>query len=197
MMCDPSNRSRGYLGNGGGTYRSEANGDAGRITPSYQPYTQFYSAAISPQDRSRISGGAQDNGSLRSWGATGWEEYIGGDGEENLINPSNVDNVFGCFQYGNCYRSTDGGDTVEPFIDATTSDRRNWFTPVQFDPNDPNVMYYGGNRLNRSTDNGVTWTPISPDLTGGPGEDDYPFGTITTVAAATSDSRTVYAGTDD
>ncbi|MFL6142827.1 MAG: WD40/YVTN/BNR-like repeat-containing protein [Labedaea sp.] len=197
MMWDPRNPSRVYLGNDGGTYRSEANGDAGWIKASYEPYTQFYSAAISPQDRSRISGGAQDNGSLRSWGATGWEEYIGGDGEENLINPSNVDNVFGCFQYGNCYRSTDGGGTVEPFIDATTSDRRNWFTPLQFDPNDPNVMYYGGNRLNRSTDNGVTWTPISPDLTGGPSQDTYPFGTITTIAAARSDSRTIYVGTDD
>jgi len=197
MMWDPTQPSRVYLGNDGGAYRSDTNGDGGWVKATYEPFTQFYSAAITAQDPTRISGGAQDNGSLRSWGPTGWDEYVGGDGEENLINPADENNVFACFQYGNCYRSTDGGDTTEPFIDQTTSDRRNWFTPVQFDPNDPNVLYYGGNRLNRSTDNGVTWTPISPDLTGGPGEDAYPFGTITTVAAATSDSRTVYAGTDD
>jgi photosystem II stability/assembly factor-like uncharacterized protein len=197
MMWDPRYPSRVYLGNDGGTYRSDANGDSGWVKATYEPFTQFYSAAITSQDVTRVSGGAQDNGSLRSWGPNGFDTYVGGDGEENLINPSNVDNVFACFQYGNCFRSTDGGNTVTDFIDATTADRRNWFTPVQFDPTNPNVMYYGGNRLNRSTDNGQTWTPISPDLTGGPSQDAYPFGTITTVEAAAADPRTIYVGTDD
>jgi photosystem II stability/assembly factor-like uncharacterized protein len=197
MVWDPRYPSRVYLGNDGGIYRSDTDGDGGWVKATYQPYTQFYSGAISPQDTSRVSGGTQDNGSLRSWGPASFNEYVGGDGEENLINPTNVDNVFACYQYGNCFRSTDGGETVDFFTDATTADRRNWFTPVQFDPNDPQVMYYGGNRLNRSTDNGLTWTPISPDLTGGPGQDAYPFGTITTVAAAASDARTIYVGTDD
>jgi photosystem II stability/assembly factor-like uncharacterized protein len=197
MVWDPRYPTRVYLGNDGGTYRSDSDGDSGWVKATYEPYTQFYSAAISPQDPSRVSGGTQDNGSLRSWGPNGFDEYVGGDGEENLINPTNVDNVFACYQYGNCFRSVDGGNTTVFFGDSTTSDRRNWFTPVQFDPNDPNVMYYGGNRLNRSTDNGVTWTAISPDLTGGPGQDAYPFGTITTVAAAPSDPRTLYVGTDD
>jgi photosystem II stability/assembly factor-like uncharacterized protein len=197
MVWDPRSSGRVYLGNDGGVYRSEANGDGGWIKSQYQPFTQFYSAAISPQDVSRESGGTQDNGSLRSWGRKGWDEYVGGDGEENLINPVDVNNVFACYQYGNCFRSVDGGDRNAYFTPATTANRRNWFTPVQFDPSDPNVMYYGGNRLNRSTDNGVTWAPISPDLTGGPGQDAYPFGTITTVAAASSDPRTVWVGTDD
>lgn len=197
MVWDPRYPTRVYLGNDGGTYRSDNDGDTGWVKATYEPYTQFYSAAITPQDPTRVSGGTQDNGSLRSWGPNGFDEYVGGDGEENLINPTNVNNVFACFQYGNCFRSVDGGDTTEFIGDNTTSDRRNWFTPVQFDPNDPNVMYYGGNRLNRSTDNGITWTAISPDLTGGPGQDAYPFGTITTVAAAPSDPRTLYVGTDD
>jgi hypothetical protein len=38
------------------------------------------------------------------------------------------------------------------------------------DPNDPQVVYYAGNQLNRSTNRGTTWTAISPahpnDLTG-------------------------------
>ena len=197
LAWDPRHPGRVYLGNDGGAYRSETNGDGGWVKATYEPYTQFYSAAITSEDVTRISGGAQDNGSLRSWGPTGWDVYVGGDGEENLINPRDENNVFACFQYGNCYRSTDGGDNVEPFIEQTTSDRRNWFTPVQFDPNDTNVLYYGGNRLNRSTDNGVTWSAISPDLTGGPSQDAYPFGTITTIAPAASDPRTIYVGTDD
>jgi photosystem II stability/assembly factor-like uncharacterized protein len=197
MVWDPRYPTRVYLGNDGGVYRSDADGNGGWIKAEYEPWTQFYSAAISPQDTTRLSGGTQDNGSLRSWNGPSFNEYLGGDGEENIINPANKNNVFACYQYGNCFRSTDGGDTMTYFTPATTADRRNWFTPVQFDPTDPKVLYYGGNRLNRSTDGGVTWTPISPDLTGGPGQDNYPFGTITTVAAAPSDPRTIWVGTDD
>jgi photosystem II stability/assembly factor-like uncharacterized protein len=197
MTWDPRYADRVYLGNDGGVYRSDAGGDGGWVKAQYEPFTQFYSAAISPQDMTRLAGGAQDNGSLRSWGGSGFNEYLGGDGEENLINPKDKDNVFACYQYGNCFRSTDGGNKMTYFAGGTTADRRNWFTPVQFDPSDPKVLYYGGNRLNRSADGGVTWTPISPDLTGGSGQDAYPFGTITTLSAAPSDPRTIWVGTDD
>src|SRR6266496_4828213 len=72
------------------------------------------------------------------------------------------------------------------------------FTPVQFDPTDPQVMYYGSNELNRSTNAAQTWTVISPDLTGGPGRDpNYPFGTITTVAASATQAQELFTGTDD
>jgi hypothetical protein len=61
------------------------------------------------------------------------------------------------------------------------------------------VMYYAGNIVNRSTNGGVSWTAISPDLTGGDPhpEDAYPFGTVTTVAAGKNDPLMLYAGTDD
>jgi photosystem II stability/assembly factor-like uncharacterized protein len=196
IVWDPRHPKRVYLGNDGGVYRSDSNGDGGWTHAVSEPFTQLYSVAITAADTSRVSGGAQDNGSLRSWGGTRFNEYYGGDGQENLINPANDNIVFACSQYGNCARSTNGGATMTDFTDATTADRRNWLTPVQFDPTNPKVMYYGGNRLNRSTDGGVTWTAISPDLTGGPGKDDYPFGTITTVAAA-GDQHTVWVGTDD
>ncbi len=197
MVWDPQYSNRVYLGNDGGVYRSDQGGNRAWVGAVYQPFTQFYSAAISPQDPSRYSGGTQDNGSLRSWGhPEGFNIYLGGDGEENLINPTDKETVYACYQYGNCFRSFDGGDTLTYFGNAVTSSRRNWFTPVQFDPVNPRVMYYGGNQLNRSTDSGRTWTVISPDLTGGPGQDAYPFGTITTHAAAT-DGATIYVGTDD
>ncbi|MCC2274226.1 glycosyl hydrolase [Streptomyces sp. ET3-23] len=196
MVWDPRRPGRVYLGNDGGVYRSDGGGDGGWSKAVYEPWTQFYSVATTPQDPGRISGGAQDNGSVRSWGGTRFNTYFGGDGLQNLIDPTDKNRVYACYQYGSCARSTDGGATMTSFDSATTADRRNWFTPVQFDPVDPRVLYYGGNRLNRSADGGATWEPISPDLTGGPGRDTYPYGTITTVAAA-RDGATVWAGTDD
>ena len=36
---------------------------------------QFYAMDVSAQDVTRVSGGTQDNGSLRSWGEDDWNEY--------------------------------------------------------------------------------------------------------------------------
>ena len=43
--------------------------------------------------------------------------------------------------------------------------RFGWTFPILFSPHDPNVLYAGGNRVFRSTDEGQSWEPISPDLT--------------------------------
>lgn len=199
MAWDPLTANRVYLGNDGGVYRSSSNGSLSGswFKSTSQAHLQFYTVAVSRQDISRISGGLQDNGSVRSWGSTGWNAIRGGDGLMNLIDPTNQNKVYACSQNGSCGRSTDGGNTMTSF-GATTSDRRNWLTPVAFDPTNPSVMYYAGNRLNRSTNSAASWTVISPDLSRGPGGiDGYPFGTITTVAAARTSPATIYAGTDD
>jgi len=199
MAWDLKVPGRVYLGNDGGTYRSDVNGSNDQWTSAVsQPFTQFYSVDVSEQDDSRLVGGAQDNGVNRSYGGTGWNTYVGGDGLEALIDPSDQNMVYGCSQYGVCARSTNGGDSTFDFTGATMSSRRNWLTPVQFDPGNPAVLYYAGNQINRSVDRAVHWTVISPDLTGGPGRDpNYPFGTVTTVAGAKTDPNRVLAGTDD
>jgi hypothetical protein len=195
LVWDPKKAGRVYLGNDGGIYRSDTNASGTWSRPSIQPYTQFYSVDVSEQDDTRIVGGAQDNGGNRSWPGN-WNSYVGGDGEEALIDPTNQDKIYGCSQYGACIRSTTGGNTAFNF-GTRTSDRWNWFTPVQFDPSNPQVIYTGGNRLNRSADSAATFTVISPDLTGGPGHDSYPFGTITTIAASKTKPDELLVGTDD
>jgi photosystem II stability/assembly factor-like uncharacterized protein len=200
MAWDLKVPNRVYLGNDGGAYRSDVNGSNDQWTAGVsQPFTQFYSVDVSEQDSSRLVGGAQDNGVNRSYGGgTGWNTYVGGDGLEALIDPVNQDFVYGCSQYGDCLRSTDGGNSSSDFTGATVSSRRNWLTPLQFDPANPSILYYAGDRVNRSTDHAVHWSVISPDLTGGPGRDpSYPFGTVTTVAEAKTDPNRVLAGTDD
>lgn len=198
MAWDPKVANRVYLGCDGGVYRSDVNGSNDQWTFAVsQPFTQFYSVDVSEQDSTRLVGGAQDNGVNRSY-PTNWNAYIGGDGLEALIDPANQDNVYGCYQYGECSRSTNGGNSSTDFTGSTSSQRRNWLSPLQFDPANSSVLYYAGNLVNRSADKGVHWSVISPDLTGGPGRDpNYPFGTVTTVAAAKTDSNRLFAGTDD
>jgi len=63
-------------------------------------------------------------------------------------------------------------------------------------------MYFGSNVLSRSTDNGITFQPISEDLTTNPEQFDPNggyriYGTITTVAVAKTDPNVIYVGTDD
>ena len=200
MAWDLKVPGRVYLGNDGGTYRSDVNGANDQWSAAVsQPFTQFYSVDVSEQDATRLVGGAQDNGVNRSYGGgTGWNTYIGGDGLEALIDPNDQAFVYGCSQYGACARSTNGGDSSFDFTGATVSTRRNWLTPLQFDPANPAIVYYAGNQVNRSADRAVHWSVISPDLTGGPGRDpSYPFGTVTTVAAAKTDPNRLFAGTDD
>lgn len=203
MRWDPKVPGRVYLGNDGGFYRSQANGASGWAKSTYEPYTQFYTVDVAETDPVLKVGGAQDNGCNRGYTGVGgpWSAIGCGDGLQVIIHPEQPNIVFGCSQYGSCYRSENSGAAPRQNIGAgqTTSDRRNWLTPLQFDPSDPNVMYYAGNIVNRSTDNGRTWTPISPDLTGGGPNDPsgYPWGTVTTIAAAPTDGNKLYVGTDD
>jgi photosystem II stability/assembly factor-like uncharacterized protein len=138
MAWDFKVPGRVYLGTDGGTYRSDINAANDQWTKAVsEPFTQFYSVDVSEQDATRLIGGTQDNYVIRSWGGTGWNGIVFGDGLAALINPVNQDLVYGCFQYGNCYRSTDGGNTTTYFTPRIQSARRNWFAPLQFDPNKP------------------------------------------------------------
>jgi len=206
MQWDPKSPGTVYLGNDGGMYRSRLNGAVGTYGLSrYMPWTQHYTLDVGTQDPTRVVTGLQDQGCIRSYGESGnsnpdtWNSYGCGDGLETLINPVNQNIVYGCSQYGFCNRSDDAGRTSTPIGQThSASGRRNWLTPLEFDPNDPTIMYYAGNVVDRSTDGGRSWTQISPDLTRGVDEDpDYPFGTITAVAPARSDPNVLYVGTDD
>ncbi len=103
-------------------------------------------------------------------GLSSWSSFGCGDGEDTLIDPANNDIYYGCSQYGSCIRRYNGPVPVTnaTISNGTVSQRRNWLTSIVFDPDDPSILYYGGNVLNKSTDRGSSWTRISPpevDLT--------------------------------
>jgi photosystem II stability/assembly factor-like uncharacterized protein len=217
MAFDPRVRKLVYLGDDGGFYRSTTGGTSQSwIKATYEPWTQFDGLDVSEQDPTRINGGLQDNGSVRSWGpdgggTDGWSDYYGGDGQQNLINPKNKNNVFACYQYGACAVSTDGGESMNEFDQQTVSDRHNYFTPMAFDPSNPSTVFYAGDVVNQSLDGGQTWAPISQDLGNlDPGTEINPlyaahYGTVTTLAVGAestgaqgaTDAGLIWAGTDN
>jgi len=209
MAFDPKVKDLVYLGNDGGFYTSTKAGTPGSyVKATYEPWTQFDGLDVSEQDPTRISGGLQDNGSVRSWAhpeksAAGWDSYYGGDGQQNLINPKDKNNVIACSQYGSCGVSTDGGNTMTEFDQNTISDRHNYFTPLAFDPSNPKTVYYAGDYVNKSVDGGTTWASISTDLGDtDPGFELNPlyaahYGTVTTLAISPKNGNIIWAGTDN
>jgi photosystem II stability/assembly factor-like uncharacterized protein len=209
MAWDPRVEGRVYSGNDGGVYRSDENGANDTWEHAkYMPWNQFFTIDVSETDPTRINGGVQDNGSLRSWGGDpsappedAWDDYYGGDGVKNAINPENQDVVFACSQYGACGRSENGGDDMSDM--TNTFVRSGWLSPIEFQPGDPDVMYWAGNEVERSDDAGASWASISPDL----GKADFGreinplyaahYGTVQALGIAPSDADVSYAGTDN
>jgi photosystem II stability/assembly factor-like uncharacterized protein len=192
----PSQPARVYNGNDGGIYRSD-NGGGNWVKLYDQPSQQFYAIEIDYQNPERLYGGTQDNGTLRtvSGGSDDWERIFGGDGFTTLVDPTDSDVIFAEYQYGNLYKSTNGGDWFDWSMNGIGDDRSNWSTPVVMDQANPNVMYFGTYRVYKSTDQGDLWNLVSGDLTGG--DQGANFGTVTTLAIAPSSPTIVYAGTDD
>ncbi|RMG22845.1 MAG: hypothetical protein D6730_15665, partial [Bacteroidetes bacterium] len=183
-------------GNDGGIYLSHDGGE-NLYKVKELPVTQFYTVEVDESQPVRLYGGTQDNGVNRSLSGShnDWEAIYGGDGFVVLVDPTDPTYVYAESQYGLLGRSTDGGRS---FVRATTgiSGRRNWKTPVVFAPHDTRILYYGAERLYRSTNRAVSWQPISPDLSGGPGLN-LVFGTITAIGLSPLNPEVIYAGTDD
>ena len=170
---------------------------------------------MAQDDPTRLASGLQDNGSQRTWTPTAppgdlsqWNSYGGGDGHYVLIDHRDHNRYYECSQVGSCTRHDDvGGVDKRTRFGQRHSSRITTDAPVVLDPSNPDVVYFGGNVLDRSTDAGSTFTRISPPgdyLTGPvpPEEDDKgPFysglySTITAIAPARTTPRRLFVGTD-
>jgi photosystem II stability/assembly factor-like uncharacterized protein len=200
MYIDPDDPNFIYNGNDGGVGVSYSMGTNWRQCYN-MPNTQFYEIGIDFHDPDNVFGGTQDNGSLRSNDASpdNWDHILGGDGFYCIVDYVNPDVVFAEYQYGYLNRSTNGGDGFSYAMYGInySVDRHNWNTPVVMDPTNHNVLYYGSNRLYRTTNSADWWTQISGDLTNGPGGGYMTYGTITTIGLTPADDQVIYVGTDD
>ena len=199
LAFNTQNNNELLLGNDGGVYKSTDNGSSA-IKYDNLPITQFYKLYVDPQYQNKIYGGAQDNNTIRTTtGSTDdWYAIYGGDGFQPLVDPNNTNVIYALSQRGNLVKSVDNGSN---FTYATSgiaySDRKNWNTPVTFDPQNSQILYYGTQRLWKTTNAAGSWSPISPDLTNGSGGGNLTFGTITTIDVSKIDSNIIVVGTDD
>lgn len=193
----PDNPDYLLSGNDGGINISE-NAGLSWSQPRDIPVTQFYEIGLDMTNPNRLYGGTQDNNTIRTM--TGqlndWEAIIGGDGFYVIVDPYNPDISYAESQNGYLLRTLDGWNTM---MDATSGinfdEPRNWSTPVVMDPNNNRTLYYGTNRVYRSTNAAEYWSPVSPRLSGT--YTSRSFGTVSTIAVAPGNSSVVYAGTDD
>ncbi len=200
MFIMPDDPYKVYDGTDGGVNYSTTMGSSWTVFAN-MANTQFYAINIDPQQPQRLYGGTQDNGTLRTLtGALGdWDHILGGDGFYTSVDPRNSNVIYAEYQWGNLRKSTDGGNSWDYAMNGIDygGDRQNWNTPVVMDHANPDVLYYGANRLYRTANGAANWTAISNDLTGGPYPDKPTFGTITTIDASRSNPQVVYVGTDD
>ncbi len=222
-----------YEGNDGGAVVSRDNGKTWDWR-NVMPVSQFYHISVSAGRDYTICGGLQDNGSWcapsDSHDALGilpnhWMSVSGGDGTWTAQDPSDPTEIFssngGGDNQGELTRySTRTGQITDVSVYKRNQNvtpvrdlayRFNWESPIVFSPRDAHVAYYGGNVLFRSTDRGMTWTQVSPDLTrnvrerqglsGGPVTLDVTgaetFDTLLDVAPSPLDARTIWTASDD
>ncbi len=194
MFID-ENTGRIFEGNDGGFYYSDDYGDNWTKINNL-PITQFYYITTDFQNPTHLMGGTQDNNTIRT--ITGslndWFAILGGDGFYCLIDYLDNDNVFAESQWGNLYKSENGGYNFEYISYDMYYDRKNWMAPLVMDPINPEVLYFGTHRVWKTTDGGSDWNNVSGDLTkGGSGS----FHTLTTLAISSVNRDYVMAGSAD
>jgi photosystem II stability/assembly factor-like uncharacterized protein len=228
LWIDPADPRRMIESNDGGAQVSE---DGGRTwtRQDNQPTAQIYRVSTDSHFPYRIYGAQQDNSALRiasrgagpGIGRRDWEPTAGGESGYVLADPRNPEVVYGGSYGGFLVRlnhATGEVRDVNPWPDnpmgagaAGLEYRFQWNFPVALSPHDPRVLYVGANVLWKSTDEGQSWTVISPDLTrndkskqgpsGGPITKDNTsveyYDTLFTVAESPVTAGVLWAGSDD
>ncbi|MCZ6915155.1 MAG: hypothetical protein O7I93_00125 [Gemmatimonadetes bacterium] len=153
-------------------------------TQHNQPTAELYQVAIDDQFPYWVYAGQQDNSTIMvpslppyavASGPTGYWRAIGGC-ETGPAVPKPGDHTI---VYSNCKGrfgrySKDTGQEKQYYVGMAniyghnTADLEYRFqrvSPIHVSPHDPSTVYHASQYLHRTTDEGVTWETISPDLT--------------------------------
>ena len=88
-------------------------------------------------------------------------------GDTRVLGTSELGAAFRFAFYNTLARSifTEQPELSDAYGAANLEHRFQWTAPVLISPHDPNTLYHGGEELFKTTDGGVHWQAISPDLT--------------------------------
>jgi photosystem II stability/assembly factor-like uncharacterized protein len=182
LWIDPNDPQRMINGNDGGATITL---DCGKTwsAQNNQPTSAFYHAITDNRFPYYVYGAQQDNSSVgiksaSDEGAITWKDwYDVGDEESGWLAPYPPDPniVYDDGYEGEVTRydhRTGQEQQISPWPEVSDAEgaanlkyRFQWTAPLIISPHDPNTLYLGGNVLFKSTDGGMVWTPISPDLT--------------------------------
>ncbi|MFL5760993.1 MAG: glycosyl hydrolase [Thermomicrobiales bacterium] len=228
FWIDPANPQRIILGNDGGATVSY-NGGLSWSSQYNQPTAEMYHVTTDGRNPYRVYGAQQDNTTMSVPSRSNYdvitmtEYYEIGGGESGYIavRPDNPNIVFAGNYMGQLTRYDHSTGQLrwitvwpEEYSGFGAKDykyRFNWTSPTVLSPQNPNILYSGGNHVFRSEDEGSSWTQISPDLTradpstlessGGPITKDNTgaeaYATVFTVAESPKKTGVLWAGSDD
>ncbi|HEY6274230.1 MAG TPA: hypothetical protein VIX19_19780 [Terriglobales bacterium] len=227
LWIDPTDPKRMIESNDGGANVS-TNGGASWTTQGNQPTAQFYHAITDNRFPYWVYGAQQDNTSVGIASAApggidrpSW--YPVGGGESGYIAPDPTDPliVYAGSYGGEITRYNHHNDqemNVTPWpinpIGAAAVDQKyrfQWTEPIVISTHEPHALYFAAQVLFKSTDGGMSWQVISPDLTrnekskqessGGPITKDNTgvevYDTIFSVAESPIQQGLIWAGSDD
>ncbi len=228
LWIDPTHPEWMINTNDGGATITHDNGKTWS-TQLNQPTAQFYHVATDNAFPYHIYGAQQDNSTvaIASRSDDGvidrpdWYDVGGGEAGYVVPDPTNADIVYAGSYDGLITRFDKKTHQVQDISswplnpmgagDADLKHRFQWTAPITISPNDPKVVYHGGEEVFKTTDNGMSWTAISGDLTrndktkeqssGGPLTQDNTsveyYGTIFAIAESPVEKGLIWAGSDD
>ncbi len=215
LWIDPANPDRILLGTDHGLYISYDRTKTWLLNNNL-PITEFYAVAVDEEKPYNIYGGNQDNAAVvgpstsrldpeapNLWKHVYLDTWGGGDGFVTLPDPTETNKIYYFSGRMVFLKNMADGKQVNITPRPPASEkglRYNWMVPFVISPHDPKTLYYGGNKLFRSTGKGANWEIISPDLSTNPGPErqgNIPYGTLTTVSESPLQPGVIYAGTDD
>jgi photosystem II stability/assembly factor-like uncharacterized protein len=178
LWIDPANGQHLIVGTDGGLYESFDDGTTWRLFPNL-PISQFYKLGLdNAEPFYNVVLGAQDLGTLlgpsRTTNIEGvrnqeWYVPLGADGYDAAFDPEDPNIVYMEIQQGLLHRhnrTTGEVLNIQPQPEPNDPPERwNWDSPIQVSPHDHKTLYFGSQRVWKSTDRGNSWTPISGDLT--------------------------------
>jgi hypothetical protein len=174
LWIDPNDSNRQILGSDQGA-QVTLNGGATWSSWHNQPTAQIYRVSTDNRFPYWVYGAQQDSGALslpsRGPGYDGinmsqlHEITPGGESDNIAPDPKDHDIVFGG-RVDKLDLRTQQVRHVDPTLAAEPDlYRATWTLPLVFSRRDPHILYFGNQRVFRTTDGGEHWDAISPDLT--------------------------------